>query len=69
MIAKFVRSNCTKLNEKEKQCSDFFFTVVFDFLVFNVAATFSNISAVSWRSILVVEEAGVPGENHQPCNQ
>jgi len=32
--------------------------------VFN--ATFSNISAISWRPALVVEEAGVPGENHQP---
>jgi hypothetical protein len=27
-------------------------------------ATFSNISAISWRPVLVVEEAGVPGENH-----
>jgi hypothetical protein len=25
--------------------------------------TFSNISAISWRPGLVVEEAGVPGEN------
>jgi len=32
--------------------------------VFN--ATFSNISAMSWRPVLVVEEAGVPGENHRP---
>jgi len=29
--------------------------------VFN--ATFSNISAISWRPVLVVEEAEVPGEN------
>jgi hypothetical protein len=29
-------------------------------------ATFSNISAISWRSVLVVEEAGIPGENHRP---
>ena len=29
-------------------------------------ATFSNISAISWRPVLVVEEAGVPGENHRP---
>ena len=29
-------------------------------------ATFSSISAISWRPILVVEEAGVPGENHRP---
>jgi hypothetical protein len=34
------------------------------FLVFN--ATFSNISAISWRPVLVVEEAGVPEENHRP---
>jgi hypothetical protein len=26
-------------------------------------AAFSNISAISWRTVLVVEEAGVPGEN------
>ena len=29
-------------------------------------ATFSNISVPSWQPILVVEEAGVPGENHRP---
>ena len=33
-------------------------------MVFN--ATFNNISAISWRSVLLVEETGVPGENHQP---
>jgi hypothetical protein len=25
-----------------------------------------NISAISWRPVLVVEEAGVPGDNHRP---
>ena len=34
------------------------------FIVLN--ATFSNFSAISWRPVLVVEEAGVPGENHRP---
>jgi len=29
-------------------------------------ATFSNISAISWRPVLMVEEAGVAKENHQP---
>jgi len=29
-------------------------------------ATFSNISAISWRPGLVVEEAVVHGENHRP---
>jgi hypothetical protein len=33
-------------------------------IVFN--ATFSNISAISWQPVLVVEEAGVPRENHRP---
>jgi hypothetical protein len=37
---------------------------LFDFFVFS--ATFSNISAISWRLVLVVEEAEVPGENHRP---
>jgi hypothetical protein len=35
-----------------------------DFIVLN--ATFNNISAISWRPVLVVEEVGVPGENHRP---
>jgi hypothetical protein len=34
------------------------------FIMFN--ATFSNISAISWQTVLVVEEAGVPAENHRP---
>jgi hypothetical protein len=34
------------------------------FMVFN--ATFNNISAISWRSVLLVKETGVPGENHRP---
>ena len=29
-------------------------------------ATWSNISAISWRQVLVLEETGVPRENHQP---
>jgi hypothetical protein len=24
------------------------------------------LSAISWRPVLVMEEAGVPGENHRP---
>jgi len=37
--------------------------ILVDFLCFN--ATFSNISDISWRPVLVVEEAEVPGENHR----
>jgi len=30
------------------------------------AATFNNISVISCRAVLVVEEAGEHGENHRP---
>ena len=30
-------------------------------------ATFNHISVILWRSILLMEEARVPGENHQPA--
>ena len=36
--------------------------LIFDLWCFN--ATFNNVSAISWRPVLVLEEAGVPGENH-----
>ena len=29
-------------------------------------ATFNNISAISWWPVLLVEETGVPEENHWP---
>jgi hypothetical protein len=32
-------------------------------MVFN--ATVDNISVLSWRLVLLVEETGLPGENHQ----
>ena len=34
-------------------------------MVFN--GTFNNISAISGRSVLLVEKPGVPGENHRPA--
>jgi hypothetical protein len=34
------------------------------FMVFNTTA--NNISGVSWRSVLLEEEIGVPGENNRP---
>jgi len=33
-------------------------------MVFN--APFNNISVISWRSVLLVEESGVSRENHRP---
>ena len=31
-------------------------------------ATFNNISVISWRSVLLVEETGVDEENHRPAS-
>ena len=33
-------------------------------MVFN--ATFNNIAVISWRSVLLVDETGVPRENYRP---
>ena len=38
-------------------------TSVFGIMVLNV--TFNNISVISWRVVLLVEEIGVPRENYQ----
>jgi uncharacterized DUF497 family protein len=35
-----------------------------DLMVMVFATTFNNISVISWRSVLLVEETGVPG-NHR----
>jgi hypothetical protein len=34
-------------------------------MMFN--ATFYNISVISWRSVLLVKETGVTGQNHRPA--
>ena len=42
--------------------------ITFNFLGTMVLnATFNNISVISWRSVLLVEETEVPGENHRPA--
>jgi hypothetical protein len=44
-------------------CDLLFIYLLIYLLCFN--ATFNNILAISWQPVLVVEEAGVPGENHR----
>jgi hypothetical protein len=41
------------------------YAVWFGFMKFN--ATSNNIPVISWRSVLLVEETGVPGDNHRPA--
>ena len=44
----------------------YLYKYIFDgwFIVFN--AIFNTISVIAWRSVLLVEETGVLGENHRP---
>ena len=35
-------------------------------MMFN--ATFNNISVISWLSVLLMEQTGIPGENHKPVS-
>jgi hypothetical protein len=56
-----VASSTTKTGRHDK--SDYVFIRVM-VVVFN--ATFNTISVKSWRPVLLVEENGVPGENHWP---
>jgi ammonia channel protein AmtB len=42
------------------------FFIVFIYYWGGYSVTFNNISIISWRSVLVVNETGVPGENHRP---
>ena len=43
----------------------FLYFVILGVMVMVFNATFNNISVTLWRSVLLVEEIGVPGENHQ----
>jgi hypothetical protein len=44
--------------ERKKQITNLGVRVI----VFNI--TFNNISVISWLAVLLMEETGVPGENH-----
>ena len=48
-----------RMQWREQANSDFFFC-------WWLNATFSNMWAISWWLVLVLEEARVPGENHRP---
>jgi hypothetical protein len=55
----FISVVLTPISSFNPHCHDLI--LIFDFWCFN--ATFNNISAISWRPVLVVEEGG---ENHRP---
>ena len=45
------------------------FVCLFCFVLMVFNATFNNFSVISGRSVLLVEETEVPGENHRPLKQ
>jgi hypothetical protein len=58
---------CLLLDEERHIVTNFVKTCFCLFICLMVLnATFKNISVISWRSVLLVEETGGPGENHRP---
>ena len=56
------------LNERMSDCylmptQQFFSYIMVGGCVIVLNATFNNISVISWQSVLLVEETGVPREN------
>jgi hypothetical protein len=56
-----IKSWTERDSSRNEDRNDYLFVCL---MVFN--DTFNNISVISWRPVVVVEEAGVPGENHRP---
>ena len=64
---RFILILCVNRNSNEMNLSRLFWDRVYGWvmdMVFN--ATFNNISVISWWSVLLVEEARISGDNHQP---
>jgi hypothetical protein len=52
----------TTSTSAQSKPQDMFYVYMVRVMVVN--GTFNNISVISWLSVLLVEETGVPGENH-----
>jgi len=64
--------NKTNLKNPESYISYPFMLSIFmdhKFVWWCFNATFNNISAISWRSVLLVEETGGTEENHRPVSR
>jgi len=46
--------------------SKMFFQIVWFAPLMVFSATYTNISVISWRSVLLLEETGEPGVKHRP---
>jgi hypothetical protein len=50
-------------NNRGRCCRD---RMVVGFITIYPISAFNNILTISWRSVVLVEETGVPEENHRP---
>ena len=64
MYQDIYNDSMVKKNKKNNGFQELFRLIYACLMVFN--ATFNNISVISWRSVLLVEETAVPRENHRP---
>ena len=55
-----------KYQREPEGCIPINFNLIWAGSVIFFNATFNNISVISWRSVLLVEETGVLRENHRP---
>jgi hypothetical protein len=64
----FIKSYMTLEEERIQHEYEIDFQRKIDWFIYllRLPATFSNISAMSWRPVLVVEETGVHEDNHRP---
>jgi hypothetical protein len=60
----YVFVDCGHVNNQNLMFSTFWVMRI-RVVVYN--ATFNNISAISWQSVLLVKETGIPRENHRPA--
>ena len=62
------RLTCASSLTKATRPNDAISWVIINALFFKLFnATFNNISAILWLSVLLVKETGAPGENHRPA--
>jgi hypothetical protein len=63
-----IHKNHNKLKDRQNsQFIDYGLVSIVSVIVMVFNATFSNITIISWRSVLLVEETGITGENHRPA--
>ena len=64
-VSQIILTNLAEIVLTDRSNTLFFICLVFGWSMM-LNATFNNISVISWRSVLLVEETGVPVENYWP---